>query len=118
MGKNTLRQAWEARLAAEGLPAWIGDEAERHGGQRYRVLSLDVYPNLDEKSGVWAVWDCYACEGDDADADETSRARLPDAIRTIAEKRAAGVALSNAERKALERYRDGSYTGQIGRPRK
>ena len=64
------------------------------------------------------MWDDYS---GDLDAEEPSAtpdlSGLPDEIRAIGEKRRDGAALTATERKRLERFRDGTYTGQRGRPR-
>jgi hypothetical protein len=102
------RHAWEKCLSRDGLPDHIGYEAERHGHDKARVLSLDVYPHLSERT--LATWDRY-----EWDQDETPAAvplDLPDRIQAIAEKRLQGETLSAAERKALQRFRDSATPNQ------
>jgi len=100
------------------MPAYIGYEAERHGEAWQRVLSLDVYPDLAEEAMAWAVWDRYAFDRDDEASDRsTQHETVPPEIRAIGEKRLLGIVLTPIERKRLQRFRDGTYTGRRGRPK-
>jgi len=101
------------------MPAYIGYEAERHGEAWQRVLSLDVYPDLAEEAMAWAVWDRYAFERADEVQDRSIQLdTIPQEIRAIGEKRLLGIVLTPTERKRLQRFRAGTYTGRRGRPKK
>ena len=113
-----LQAVWEARLVQENMAAAIGYEAEQHGKARQRVLSLDVYFGLDEHGMAWATWDEYVFDQEDeAQDDHIQRQVIPEEIRAIGEKRLLGLNLTAVERKRLQRFRDGTYTGQRGRPK-
>lgn len=100
------------------MPAYLGYEAEQHGKARRRVLSLDVYPDLVEKAAALAVWDEYALGQDGGASDaNTTLAAIPPEIRAIGEKRVLGIKLTPTERKQLQRFRQGTYTGRRGRPK-
>jgi hypothetical protein len=115
--RQAVFQYWHQRLKTQGLATV--PLTERHGGAWHRVKSLDVYPDLAEKGRAWAVWDEYPFEHDDEGPDLNPRLdTIPHEIRAIGEKRRLGVALTPAERKKLQRFREGRYTGQRGRPKK
>ncbi len=117
MGHDDLLAYWEDQLRRDGMPAHVGEDAERHGHAWQRVESLDTYPDLVEKGRAWAVWDCYDLdEGDDSPT--APDLALPEAIQAIAEKRLRDETLTAAERQCLHRYRQGANTGHPGRPRK
>ena len=122
MQRPQRRSSWEVRLAQERMPAGLGEGVERHSQGRQRVLSLDVYPELEEGGRAWASRDHYVFddEGDAADGREAgmSLAEVPAEIRLIGEKRVLGEVLTASERQKLKRYREGRYRGRNGRPRK
>jgi len=83
------------------------------------VLSLDAYPDLAEKGQAWATSDEYTFDReDDVPALSPRLHGIPAEIRAIGQKRVLGILLTPAERKKLQRFRDGTYTGQQGRPKK
>ena len=109
---------WEALLTREKMPKSVGYESERHGEERYRVLSLNVYAYLEETGRAWAVWDRYGLELEETDTDPADvLEKVPEVIQRIGRKRVMGVALTATERSRLKRFRDGTYHGQPGCPK-
>lgn len=100
------------------MPAYLGYETERHGEARRRVLSLDVYPDLLEDGKALACWDEYALDHEEERVvPPIALEAIPTEIRAIGEKRLLGLQLTPAEWKRLQRFRAGTYTGRVGRPK-